>query len=87
MHVGLLALVLGGLSLSNSCVVRGLEAVERFVWQNKRGKRVQACVSPVWDTILMTIGLRDAGVDGSNENLLKAVEWVRKRQLLGPEGD
>ena len=87
MHVGLLALILEGHSLNDSCVVRGLEAVERFVWQDKRGKRVQACVSPVWDTILMTIGLRDGGVDGSNEHLLKAVEWVRKRQLLGPEGD
>ena len=35
----------------------------------------------------MTIGLRDAGVDGSNENPLEAIEWVKKRQLLGPEGD
>ena len=87
MHVGLLALILEGHSLNDSRVVRGLEAVERFVWQDERGKRVQACVSPVWDTILMTIGLRDAGVDGSNENILKAVEWVRRRQLLGPEGD
>nr|ANM86693.1 putative squalene cyclase [Cladonia uncialis subsp. uncialis]AUW31003.1 putative squalene-hopene cyclase [Cladonia uncialis subsp. uncialis] len=84
MHVGLLALILEGRSLSDSCVVRGLEAVERFVWQDKRGKRVQFCVSPVWDTILMTIGLQDAGIDGSDEHLLK---WVRKRQLLGPEGD
>ena len=87
MHVGLLALILEGHSLSDGCVVRGLEAVERFVWQDERGKRVQACVSPVWDTILMTIGLRDVGVDGSNENLLKAVDWVRRHQLLGPEGD
>ena len=87
MHVGLLALILEGHSLRDSCVVRGLEAVERFAWQDERGKRVQACVSPVWDTILMTIALRDAGVDGSNEYLLKAVDWVRNRQLLGPEGD
>ena len=76
MHVGLLALILEGHSLSDSCVVRGLEAVERFVWQDKRGKRVQACVSPVWDTILMTIGLRDAGIDGSDEHILKAIEWI-----------
>ena len=44
-------------------------------------------MSPVSDTILMTIGLRDAGVDGNNEHLLKAIDWVRNRQLLGPEGD
>ena len=39
MHVGLLALILEGHSLSDSCVVRGLQAVERFVWQDKRGIR------------------------------------------------
>ena len=87
MHVGLLALTLEGYALSDSCVVRGLEAVERFVWRDGRGKRVQACVSPVWDTILMTIGLCDAGVDRSSDHLLRAVDWVRNRQLLGPEGD
>ena len=87
MHIGLLALILEGHSLSDSCVVRSLEAVERFVWKDKHGRRVQACESPFWDTILMTIGLRDAGVDGSNEHRRKAVEWVKKRQLLGSEGD
>ena len=87
MHVGLLALILEGHSLSDSCVVRGWEAVERFVWQDKRGKRVQTYVSSVWDTILMTIGLQDAGVNESDEHLVKAVEWVINRELLGPEGD
>ena len=88
MHTGLLALTLEGFSLTDSFIVRGLEAVERFAWQDEEGgKHMQACVSPVWDTILMTIGLCDAGLPKDDERLIKAVTWTKDRQLLGPEGD
>ena len=88
MHTGLLALTLEGFSITDSSIVRGLEAVERFAWQDKEGgKHIQACVSPVWDTILMTIGLCDAGLAKDDERLTKAVTWIKDHQLLGPEGD
>lgn len=87
MQLGILALVLEGYSLTDSPVRRGLEALERFVWRDDKGKRVQSCVSPVWDTVLTVVGLCDAGVPGSTENLTRAMEWVKARQQLGPEGD
>lgn len=87
MHLGILALVLEGHTLTDSPVRRGLEAVERFVWQDHKGKRVQACVSPIWDTVLSVIGLCDAGVSGKDKQLIRAMEWVKARQQLGPEGD
>lgn len=88
MHVGLLALVLEGFRLTDDPVRLGLEAVERFAWQDKGGKRIQACVSPVWDTVLTTIALCDAGLlSQTNEHLTRAVDWIKNRQLLGPEGD
>ena len=88
MHTGLLALSLEGFSMTDSCIVRGLEAVERFAWQDKEGgKRIQACVSPVWDTVLMTIALCDASLPSNDERLVKAVNWIKDHQLLGPEGD
>ena len=87
MHTGLLALRLEGFGMTDSSIVRGLEAVERFAWQDKGGKHMQACVSPVWDTLLMTIGLCDAGLPTDDERLVKAVIWTKDRQLLGPEGD
>ena len=88
MHNGLLALRLEGFSMTDSRIVRGLEAVERFAWQDKEGgKHMQACVSPVWDTILMTVGLRDASLPKDDERLVRAINWTKDRQLLGPEGD
>lgn len=41
----------------------------------------------MWDTVLTVIGLCDAGVSGSDEHLTRAMEWVKARQQLGPEGD
>jgi len=82
-----LALTLEGYSVKDSPVFRALEAAERFVWQDEDGKRVQPCPSPVWDTILMTVALCDAGLSQRDENLVRAVAWIKARQQLGPKGD
>ena len=87
MHVGLLALSLEGYRIEDDVMRRELSAVERFAWLDHGGKRIQACLSPVWDTILMAIGLVDAGISGENDKLVRATDWVKERQLLGPEGD
>lgn len=87
MHFGVLALLLEGFSLQDEPVRKGLEAIERFAWEDQNGKRIQSCVSPVWDTVLMTIGLCDAGMLRDDENLRRAIDWVKQRQLLGQEGD
>ena len=85
MHLGLLAYTLEGYTLEDSRVRRGLEAVERFAWQDQGGKRIQACVSPVWDTALTVIGLCDAQVP--SPKLTAAISWLRTQQNLGPQGD
>ena len=87
MHLGLLAMFLEGYKLTDDRMRRGLEAIERFAWQDHGGKRIQSCVSPVWDTVLMVRGLCDAGVPGNDEHLVTAMKWVIARQQLGPEGD
>ncbi len=87
MHLGLLALTLEGYTLEDPRVRRGLEAVERFAWQDQVGKRIQACVSPVWDTALSTIALCDAQVPCSSPSMISAISWLRAHQLLGPQGD
>jgi squalene-hopene/tetraprenyl-beta-curcumene cyclase len=85
MHLGILALLLEGFQLDDQPIRAGLEAIERFAWHDQRGKRIQACVSPVWDTVLSTIALCDAGHDDSRISV--GIEWIKARQLFGPEGD
>ncbi|KAL9099988.1 MAG: hypothetical protein Q9163_004583 [Psora crenata] len=87
MHASILALLLEDFTMGDPRLRRGLSAIEQFAWQDEDGKRIQACISPVWDTVLMTRGLCDAGVDKNDERLQRAVEWCKTRQQLGQEGD
>lgn len=86
-HFGLLALTLEGFSIDDSPVVKNLEAIEDLAIKDDGGKRIQPCVGPVWDTLLMAIGLIDCGIDTSDEDLSRAIDWVKRRQLFRPEGD
>ncbi|KAJ5143477.1 Terpenoid cyclases/protein prenyltransferase alpha-alpha toroid [Penicillium bovifimosum] len=86
MHASIYAFVLEGYKLDDDPVRLGIQALERFAWEDHRGKRIQACVSPVWDTALMTIGLCDA-MSPNKQTIDRALTWIRARQLLQPRGD
>ncbi|KAK7917766.1 squalene cyclase [Apiospora marii] len=59
MHAGVQALLLEGYKLEDARIQSAIAAIERFTWQDEGGKRLQSCVSPVWDTVLMTRALCD----------------------------
>lgn len=84
---GVIALHLNGHSLDSECMKKGLEAIERFGMTDELGFRVEACQSPVWDTVLSMIGLVDAGHDPRDEKLLKPREWLFSKQLCVDYGD
>lgn len=98
MHLGVQALLLAGHAPADADehgpVARGLRAIERFHWvDDEAGRRLQSCVSPVWDTALMLRGLCDAGLagagigNGDGDAAGRAARWLAARQLRGPEGD
>ena len=84
---GVLALRLAGHPLDSGPVRRGLEAIEAFGRLDDEGFRVEACQSPVWDTILALIGLLDSGAHGEDPRLLEARRWVESMQLTDDRGD
>jgi squalene-hopene/tetraprenyl-beta-curcumene cyclase len=86
MHASVYAFILEGYTLKDDPVRLGIQAMERFAWEDKQGKRIQPCVSPVWDTALMTIGLCDA-MSPNRTTLDQAITWIRNRQLLRSQGD
>ncbi|RHZ67370.1 terpene cyclase/mutase family protein [Aspergillus thermomutatus] len=87
MAQSVMALRLEGFDVSSSPVQRGIAAVERLSWRDKRGQRIQASVSPIWDTALMTVGLCDAGVQADSDLLTNAMNWVKPRQILKTYGN
>jgi squalene-hopene/tetraprenyl-beta-curcumene cyclase len=78
---GLMALRARGYDLEHPVMKRGLEALETFGIEDEQGFRLQACISPVWDTALALWALLDAGVPADHEALVKAVNWLVAREV------
>jgi squalene-hopene/tetraprenyl-beta-curcumene cyclase len=84
---GVLALRLAGHALDSDPVRRGLAAIEAFGMEDHEGFRVEACQSPVWDSILALIGMLDAGHDPADPRLVAVRRWIEGKQLRNEWGD
>ena len=88
MLCSILALSLEGYASDSPEITRGLAALERFTLDDDKGKRVQACVSPHWDTVLMLTALCDKPDVARPSKLLdRSVEWIMSKQLTNAKGD
>lgn len=76
----LLALHLMGYPLEHPVVARGLAGLDGFVVVEDGVRRLEACQSPVWDTALAVVALRDGGLAAGDDALVRAADW-----LLGEE--
>ncbi|HEY3943112.1 MAG TPA: squalene--hopene cyclase [Acidimicrobiales bacterium] len=80
----LMALRLRGYSLSHPVMAAGVSGLERFVIDDERGRRLEACQSPVWDTALAMVALGDAGVDPADPALERAGRWLLDEEIRVP---
>ena len=78
----LMALHALGYSVDHPVMQKGIEGFRSFSIEEGDRLRVQACVSPLWDTCLTMIGLLDAGVEPDHPALAKAGEWLVEQQVL-----
>ncbi|RME05130.1 MAG: squalene--hopene cyclase [Planctomycetota bacterium] len=82
----LMALHALGYSLHSKPIQKGLEALERFEIREGDTLRIQACVSPVWDTAWTAYALSTAGYTAKEDFLAKALDWLFEQQV-DVEGD
>lgn len=68
--------------VNDPIVVRGMEAVDRFVIETENTYCVQPCVSPVWDTALVMRSLVASGLSPNHPDLIRGGEWLIKKQIL-----
>jgi squalene-hopene/tetraprenyl-beta-curcumene cyclase len=80
----LLALHLEGFPLDHPVIRAGLDGLERFTIDDDRGRRVECCQSPVWDSALAMIALSDAGLPPGHPALVKAAEWMVGQEIRTP---
>ncbi|MFJ1757102.1 squalene--hopene cyclase [Kitasatospora sp. NPDC088134] len=78
----LIALRLLGYRLDHPVMKAGLAAFEGFTVHTEDGKRwMEACQSPVWDTCLAAVALRDAGLPGDHPALVRAADWMLGEEI------
>ncbi len=84
----LIALHLLGYGLDHPVIKRGLAGLDRFTIteDSPEGpvRRLEACQSPVWDTVLAMVALADAGLPADHPALVKAAGWVCDEEIAGP---
>ena len=84
----LIALHLLGYGLDHPVIRRGLAGLERFTITEDTPdgpvRRLEACQSPVWDTVLAVIALADAGLPPGHPALTKAADWLLAEEITGP---
>src|SRR4029077_10287174 len=80
----LIALDLQGYALEHPVMRRGLEGIEGFIVEEEGTRRLEACQSPVWDTALSVVALRDAGTPADDPALVRAADWLLEEQVFAP---
>jgi squalene-hopene/tetraprenyl-beta-curcumene cyclase len=80
----LIALHLLGYDVDHPVLKRGVTGLDRFTINDERGRRLEACQSPVWDTVLAITALRDADLPGDDPALVRAADWVLGEEIRGP---
>jgi len=78
----LLALHYLGYAKDHPAIVRGMEAVERFLIDRGDHMCMQACVSPLWDTAIALNALMDSGLPGDHPAVVKSGEWILGKQVV-----
>lgn len=78
----LLALRTLDYDVADPIVEKGLQALDNFSIETEDTYRVQACISPVWDTALVMRSLVDSGIAPNHPALVRAGEWLIEKQIL-----
>lgn len=82
----LMALKNEGYRLSHPVMSLGLEALNKS-WSYERddGLHIQACESPVWDTLLVLMAMQDCDMDYNRSPAMQvAVDWMLRQQVIAP---
>ncbi len=80
----LMALHTEGYALDHPVLAKGIRCFDApWAHHTEEGIFLQACTSPVWDTLLVALALIDCGYDCLSSPMLdRAVDWILDEQIL-----
>ena len=77
----IMALHLTGYGLDHPVVRKAIDGLDGFTIRENGMRRLEACQSPVWDTVLTMTALEDAGLAPGHEALARAAHWVLDEEI------
>jgi squalene-hopene/tetraprenyl-beta-curcumene cyclase len=77
----IMGLHLLGYGLDHPVIKKAIAGLDRFTIRDDKGRRLEACQSPVWDTVLVMVGLADAGLAPDHPALVSAGNWVLAEEI------
>jgi squalene-hopene/tetraprenyl-beta-curcumene cyclase len=80
----ILALHLLGYPMDHPALAKGWDALETFAVREPGVRRFEACQSPVWDTALAMVALRDAGVAADHPAMVRGAEYLLGQEIRVP---
>jgi squalene-hopene/tetraprenyl-beta-curcumene cyclase len=69
-----------GYADDSTVIQEQLGELEKLVIREEGKVRLQPCKSPVWDTVISVIALRDAGVPRKHPAIQKSVSWILSKE-------
>jgi squalene-hopene/tetraprenyl-beta-curcumene cyclase len=80
----IIALHLLGYRADHPVLRAAFAGLDGFTIQDEKGRRIEACQSPVWDTALSMVALTDAGLAGDHPAMISARDWLLAEEIRVP---
>jgi squalene-hopene/tetraprenyl-beta-curcumene cyclase len=77
----LIALKVLGYPDDHPQVVRAARELKKLEHETKDSVRMEPCFSPVWDTAIVLICLRESGISENHPVMKKSAEWLMEREI------
>ena len=62
-------------------VLRAERELKKLEHETEHTVRIEPCFSPVWDTAIVTMCLRDSGVPADHPRIKQAAEWLMAKEI------
>ena len=77
----IIALKALGYSRDNPILQRQWEQLKRLQHETPQSVRIEPCFSPVWDTAIVAICLRESGIPAEHPRMKQACEWLMAKEI------
>jgi squalene-hopene/tetraprenyl-beta-curcumene cyclase len=77
----LIALKALGYADNDPEVVRAEHELKKLEHETENSVRIEPCFSPVWDTAIVAICLRESGIPAGHPLLKKSAEWLMEKEI------